>query len=741
MSVTRKAFINYSESIVTLILLLEILLRFTVERKTFHHSKRNLTDLGLAIITSIMQIPLFRRAGRVYTWFTAFQIARSYRIFWEISPVRDLMVSEPLSIILQMLIDPVDGIISLLPSSVAALWLPLSSGLLGICAGNANIQSPSSKEVLTDEPFSDLWKSFLGMYQIFTGEDWTKLLYAVTQHDSGQKLGWIGAIFIIGWLIVSSIIILNMFLSRIDDSLNLPDDRKRFFQVKSFFRKRFEASMESSTSGYTQVSGGTVSTNPHTTTWTDTHVSTVVARFLGDDESWKRFLAPSAYASEIEVKHGLKIWSRLAVAKILTAWQIILRAKASQLPPFSVHCVAKYYGKFQQGCKILLGQDGPSSSWSRYTLRTSFKTFIYMSIILQIAITCVTTPLYQREYWFSHKFSVMTWYVMTDFGFALLWIIEAVVKIIAGRIIIGPDAYLRGWNLIDAIVLITSWVGLALTLYNVGRPVAALIASFKAFRVLRLLTLNEKVMRDVTFVFRRGSYKVVAAILVSLSLLTPFALFGLNLFEGQSLFYNDSDISNLNDCVGEFVPSKGAYLLAPRAVSRPYYSFDTFGQSFYTLSLIVSQEGWTDVMYWARGVSGDSSNPGSSNSTSNMNAFFFVIFNFCGTIFVTALFASVMIQNYTEATGVAYLTRSQRAWNEQKKLFQRVHPSRRPAEPENLRPWRRWCYNLATRKEGKWQKFIIATFVFHLLLLCVDFYPSMDRWELTQGKLRKSLFY
>jgi hypothetical protein len=200
------------------------------------------------------------------------------------------------------------------------------------------------------------------------------------------------------------------------------------------------------------------------------------------------------------------------------------------------------------------------------------------------------------------------------------------------------------------------------------------------------------------------------------------------------MFCNDSDTSNFHDCVGEFIPLNGAYLLAPRLVSRSYYSFDSFGQSFYTLFLIVSQEGWTDVMYWARGVSGDFSNLGASNSTSNMNALFFVVFNFCGTIFVTALFASVMIQNYTEATGVAYLTRSQKAWTEQKRLLQRVRPSRRPAEPESLRPCRKWCYILATRKEGKWQNFIIATFVFHLLLLCVDFYPSIDRWELIRGK-------
>jgi hypothetical protein len=588
-------------------------------------------------------------------------------------------------------------------------------------------------EVITnDEPFLDLWKSFLGMYQIFTGEDWTKHLYAVTQRDSGQKLGWIGAIFIIGWFMMSSIIILNMFLSRIEESLNMPDDRKRIFQVGEFYQKSSGASVESNTVGFSQVGRENVLTRLNRTTLTDTHLGTVVAKFLGDHEIPKQFLRSPAQTLDIEVKPRLKTLLSFAVAKVRAAW----RTNSSKIPfqrfPFSTGPITYYYRRFQEGCRTLLGQDGQSLHWSHCKPGDLFNTFIYMSIISQIVITCVTTPLYQRDYFQEHMYYTKNWFVLTDLGFAILWSIEAVVKITAGGLVRGPNAYLRGWNLIDAVVLFTSWCGIALALYNVGRPVAALISSFKAFRVLRLLTINKKVMREVTFVFRRGSHRVFACILVSLSLLVPFAVFGLILFEGRSKICNDSNILNHSDCVGEFVPLNRGYLLAPRVVSRPYYSFDTFGQSFYTLFLIVSQEGWTEVMYWARGVSADSQYPGASNFTSNMDAMFFVIFNFCGTIFVTALFASVMIQNYTEATGVAYMTNRQRAWAEQKRLLQRVHPSRRPPEPESLSPWRRWCYDLATKK-GKWQKFVIATFTLHLLLLCVDFYPSIEPWERVRG--------
>jgi hypothetical protein len=110
MSNSREAFINYAETSVTWILFSEIILRFVLEWRTFHHSKQNLTDLGLAIITSLMQIPSFQRAGRAYTWFTAFQIARSYRLFWAIGPVKELMVSDLLSTMLQLFTGSIDGI-------------------------------------------------------------------------------------------------------------------------------------------------------------------------------------------------------------------------------------------------------------------------------------------------------------------------------------------------------------------------------------------------------------------------------------------------------------------------------------------------------------------------------------------------------------------------------------------------------------------------------------------------------
>lgn len=95
MSNFRRRFIERSETLVTFILLFEIIIRLIVDWRHFFRSKRNVTDLFIAIITTIIQIPAIKNAnnGRTYAWFTIFQIIRVYRIVLAIPMTRDLIVS------------------------------------------------------------------------------------------------------------------------------------------------------------------------------------------------------------------------------------------------------------------------------------------------------------------------------------------------------------------------------------------------------------------------------------------------------------------------------------------------------------------------------------------------------------------------------------------------------------------------------------------------------------------------
>jgi hypothetical protein len=94
MSNFRTKFIDRSETVVTLILLFEILIRLVVDWRHFFNSKRNFTDLIIAIVTTVIQIPAIKDAygGKAYAWLTLFQIVRVYRVVLAVPMTRDLIV-------------------------------------------------------------------------------------------------------------------------------------------------------------------------------------------------------------------------------------------------------------------------------------------------------------------------------------------------------------------------------------------------------------------------------------------------------------------------------------------------------------------------------------------------------------------------------------------------------------------------------------------------------------------------
>jgi voltage-dependent calcium channel len=198
-----------------------------------------------------------------------------------------------------------------------------------------------------------------------------------------------------------------------------------------------------------------------------------------------------------------------------------------------------------------------------------------------------------------------------------------------------------------------------------------------------------------------------------------------------------SSIVNLDDCVGEYQSRIYKWdVLAPRRIANPYYNFDNFGNSLFILFQIVSQEGWTDVMWSAMSANGRGRQP--KENMSQGNAIFFLIFNLLGAVFVLTLFVSVFMRNYTEQTGVAFLTADQRSWLELRKLLRQISPSKRPSSKSESQV-RTWCYRTAVKKHGKWQRFLTAVLFSHLVLLVMEFYPENTYWTEIRGRVMNLL--
>lgn len=218
-----------------------------------------------------------------------------------------------------------------------------------------------------------------------------------------------------------------------------------------------------------------------------------------------------------------------------------------------------------------------------------------------------------------------------------------------------------------------------------------------------------------------------------MSFLIPFAIYGVNLFSGKMVECNDGNLAgNLTSCVGEYLSMPYNWdVLAPRAASNPYYDFDNFGDSLFILFQIVSQEGWIDVQESAMSITGVGMQPQANSAPAN--GLFFVVFNLLGSVFVLTLFVSVFMRNYTEQTGVAFLTAEQRSWLELRKYLRQLSPSKRSLS-DTSKKWKVWCYRIAVRKHGRWARCVTTTLLLHLVLLVLEFYPEPNVWNLLRGK-------
>lgn len=782
MPMSRERFINTTEIVVTITLDVEIIIRVVADFRGFHRKMTNLVDLGLAVITSIILIPPIRNSGEAYAWLTVFQLFRSYRIVLAITITRKLI---------QLVLGNVSGIGNLM------LFVFLITFLMAIFAaqlfrGEIPEQDEGGDE--TEISFNTIFNSFLGMYQILTSENWTDILYNVTAHTTSLQTAWYGAMFLIGWFILSFFILVNMFIAVIQENFDVSEDMKRLEQVRAFLQRKELGGMSSNLAlskvfgfGKTKKRKDPLDYGPAAMEMLLKEA--VVREFLDESidplqESPDESQTPPQPGSQSpggdggkgspggSVEPGLlsTVWGRIVsvfrsrdpnpfyskfrfdgpndtldprqmARQAVTATSARRRAQREYLTRHPNYNKALFIlgpkNPLRRLCQRLVGPGRGSERFdgvvpNKYAWYT-FSAIIYAAIVAMVVLACVTTPLYQREYFMVHEFSILNWFVWTDMAFAIVFTAEALIKIIADGFFWTPNAYFRSsWGIIDGVVLITLWINV-ITLFTNDGAVSRAVGAFKALRALRLLNVSDSARRTFHSLIIVAGWKILSAAFVSISLLIPFAIYGVNLFSARMVSCNDGDdIRELVDCFGEYnnTPFRSDWeLLSPRVASNPFFNFDDFGSSAFILYQIVSQEGWVDVSFAAQAITGRGLQP--EFGASQGNAVFFVAFNLLATVFVLTLFISVFMRTYTEQTGVAYLTAEQRSWLELRKLLRQITPSKSSYDDSTNR-WKKWCHKRAIEKRGKWYLAITCVLGLHLVVLLCEFYPEPVWWTRTR---------
>lgn len=575
-------------------------------------------------------------------------------------------------------------------------------------------------------------------------------------------------------------IVLNMFIAVIQENFDVTEDEKRIWQIRSFLqrkdtgigaanlslssifgfgaKKRHQDPIEFGHAGVDMLTKAVVVDEfleEATAEPTMHHAKTIRFEDIKTERPYERFFGrcwdkivgmlwhrvENPFHSEsIFVRKRGEIAPTAMAQELAKSREKLRRAQREYLlrhPNYNVSLkIFHPNNPIRRFCQLFVG---PSYGPIRYEGRPPYKPvwyafsgFVYASVVTMVVLACITTPIYQKQYFQTHGYTLKNWFLYTDIAFASLFTVEAIIKVIADGFYFTPNAYLRNiWGVIDSIVLITLWISVGTSFANQGE-VARAVGAFKALRALRLLNVSDSA-RETFHSILYGARKLVSAAFVSLSLLIPFAIYGLNLFAGKMISCNDGSdgIQFIRECVFEYPSAPYNWdVLAPRVASNPWYNFDSFPSSLFILFQIVSQEGWTDVMWQAMSIVDVGVQP--VPRAAQVNSVFFVIFNLLGAVFVLTLFVSVFIRNYTEQTGVAFLTAEQRSWLELRKILRQVRPSKRPVSSPDEK-WKAWCYNRATRKHGRWNGFITTVLLLHLLLLIIEYYPSPEGLDTFRG--------
>lgn len=751
----RAHFLYRCEAVLTGILLLEILLRFALylpHWKIFFKSKINCVDLGLAVITSIIIIgPVKESLGHAYYWLTVFQIARFYRVVLAHRITSDLWLK---------LMQNAKSIFDL------ALFFYILLFLVSVIAARFfEGQVPPDDVDEVEFAMHTLPNTFLSLYVVASTENWADVMYNLQEYAVSTLQRSFGSVFIIMWFIIGNFIVLNIFIAVIARALEVSEDGKRKHQLRQFIEDMTQKiQVVGNDPGWVnqikeRIFGKTSEKNLERAVTNLLLSGSAVNDFLDDDEGTDDSEEESAnLQGQPRGERKEKSWSR---------WNILRRVRTFYQNPFyrKKEKVVVVEGDFNPASfakevimerkKLIQEQDEflrqnpmfntvfyvlgprhkvrrlcqrivPSSYGERIdgvdpnkTVSELFALVMFLSTIGIVITACYLTPILRRGVIDKHGQYNWTFYI--DVSFIAIFTIEFIIKTTADGLLFTPNAYLRSpWNWLDFCALLSLWIELIAFLRNDGN-LSRVVRGLKALRALRILTISETAKNNFQYTMISGFGKIISAGIISITLIFPFSVWGLNIFNGR-LGYCVDGSSDIESCFNEYSNEVFNWeVLSPNVYVEPILQFNKFLASFSSLFEIVSLEGWTDLLINVM----QSTGVGTPQEmfASPINGFFIILFNFTSVVFILTLFVSVIIDNYARVTGRAYLTNPQIQWYHIKKFLMQVKPSKR-RRPETLKGFRKLCYRITVEKNKIWRSLMNIVLVLHVIALLVESFPE-----------------
>lgn len=249
-----------------------------------------------------------------------------------------------------------------------------------------------------------------------------------------------------------------------------------------------------------------------------------------------------------------------------------------------------------------------------------------------------------------------------DVSLALIFLAEAIVKVIAMGFFMHPGSYLRSpANCLDFVIVVISLAVEALSASSLK-----FVRSFRLFRALRPLRLLSRLesMRLIIVTLLHALPDLGMVFLSGLFQFLIFAIFGSQLFSGKFDYCNDPTVDGRADCVGTFVNADGAHL--SRQWLHPPLNFDSTPNAMLSLFVVVTRDGWLDIAF--RGMDSNAVDAQPSLNKSGWTSIYFLISIIVLSFVWISTIVAVVCEHYKRASELngetRMLTPEQQEWVE-----------------------------------------------------------------------------
>ncbi|CAK9438796.1 uncharacterized protein LODBEIA_P30200 [Lodderomyces beijingensis] len=757
MSTSRGQILDRFEIAFAAVFAIEIVVRFILylpRWRLFFYPKRNSFDLLLGVMCIVIVIPPIKeKLGHAYYWLTMFQLMRFYRV----------VLATPFTS--KLWLKMMGNFRALF--DLALFYFILLYLVSIILARYFEGAIPFEEIDDVDFPMDTLPAAFIALYVITSTENWTDVMYSLQQYATTTSSRCFGSIFLVAWFMLSNMIILNIFIAVIAKTLEVSEEIKRKHQLIQFidimtnrlqhidsesgllmkiktklFRRKRDEKDELEKAVVNLLLSGTavqefLDKDLQNEIDNDDDLDSLNVIKMMPSQKWKRWFQvnfarafnflTNPFHVEVSRRHNNFVVENFEPANFATTImkerKVLINKRNEFLeanPRYNyVFYIMSPRHKLRRLCQRMVKPSYGERIQGVEPFRPISETIVvimFLATIGLVILACYMTPIYRMNV-------KSNWIFWSEYSFALVFTVEFLIKVLADGLIFTPNAYCRSsWNLIDFVVLVSLWIEAIAYLKNDGN-LSRIVRGLKALRALRLLTISETAKSNFHNTMIAGFGKILNAALISLCLLFPFSIWGLNIFNGRLGYCLDGN-SERAECFNEYTNEVFNWeIVSPNIYTNPQLEFNRFGSAFATLFEIVSLEGWTDLLKNLMNSTGVGTVP-ETNATP-LNGVFIVFFNFLSIVFILTLFVSVIISNYSRTTGRAYMTADQISWYQVKKILVQVKPSKRK-DFESLSPFRRFCYRMTVERNKIWTRTLNCFLFLHTLALLLECFPSSD---------------